>query len=171
MRTKLRPHEKKFFETRSHWITVVKPFLLFLLSVALVVVVFFFVHSPSGFLTIVRWISLILLVTAGLYFLYREWYRRRDIWVITNLRVIDEKGIFTLYTKESPLEKINNVSDYQNILGRMLNYGKIEIQTAAEDGATIYPRVAKPRQLKDAISKCRDEYSEDMHRRKDQAGD
>ncbi len=171
MRTKLRPNENKILETRTHWITVVKPFLLFLLSIALVAVVFLFVHNQSGFLTLVRWISWILLVAAGLYFFYREWYRRRDIWAVTNLRVIDEKGIFNLYTKESPLEKINNVSYYQNLLGRALNYGNIEIQTAAEDGATIYPKVASPLKLKDTVSKCRDEYSKEMQRQKARAGE
>jgi len=164
MRTRLRPGERKILETRTHWITVVRPFLDFLLAVAIFIVLFIFIHKKSGLLNALRLASTIFLVIAFLYFLYREWYRRRDIWAVTNLRVIDEKGIFSLYSKESPLEKINNISYYQHLIGRLLNYGSIEIQTAAEDGATIYRKVTNPKLLKDTIAKCRDEYSSEMMR-------
>lgn len=161
MRTKLRDHEEKVFETRTHWISMVRPFLFLLAAVALVILAYF-VLEPGRGIMVLRWASLILLAVGVLYFGYREWYRRRDIWVVTNLRVIDEKGIFTLYTKESPLEKINNISYRQTIPGRILHYGEVEIQTAAEDGATIYRMIAHPRELKDTIARCRDEYSRDL---------
>ncbi len=99
---------------------------------------------------------------ALLFFGYREWYRRRDIWVVTNLRVIDEEGIFTLMSKESPMEKINNISYRQTIIGRILNYGEIEIQTAAMDGATLYTMITNPKKLKDTIAKTRDEFAREM---------
>ncbi len=45
----------------------------------------------------------------------------------------------------------------QSLLGRILGYGEVEIQTAAEDGATIYRMVKNPLLLKDTIARCRDE--------------
>lgn len=81
---------------------------------------------------------------------------------MTNLRVIDEEGIFTLITKESPLEKINNISYKQTILGRILNYGEVEIQTAAEHGATIYPMITNPKILKKVVANARDEYAKNL---------
>ena len=81
---------------------------------------------------------------------------------MTNLRVIDERGIFTLFTKESPLEKINNLSYEQTVIGRMLNFGQVEIQTAAEDGATVYTLITNPKRLKDEIAVARDAYSREL---------
>ena len=159
MRTKLRAGEKKILETRTHWLTVAKPFLFLMLTLSFFIVSLFLLNQSNNYVTALRWACGILLLVAGLNFLYREWYRRRDIWVVTNLRVIDENGVFSLYSKESPLEKINNLSYYQSLWGRLFNFGNVEVQTAAEDGATVYRMVARPRLLKDTIAECRDEYS------------
>jgi membrane protein YdbS with pleckstrin-like domain len=161
MRTKLRDHEKKLFETRTHWLSMWKPALILLVA-ALFFFFAYFRMEPGGATPILRKISLILFVLAAIYFVYCEMYRRRDIWVVTNLRVIDERGIFTLFTKESPLEKINNLSYEQTIIGRTLNFGQIEIQTAAEDGATIYTLITNPKRLKDEIAVARDAYSREL---------
>jgi len=162
MRTKLREGEQKLFETRAHWVKVLKPFLIFLLALVLFILSMVLIPGDGSFDKFARWGAVIFLGLAACYFGYREWYRRRDIWAVTNLRVIDEKGIFSRYSKESPLDKINNLSYNQSILGRILNFGNVEIQTAAEDGATIYRQVAKPKQLKETIAHCRDEYGREL---------
>ena len=41
----------------------------------------------------------------------------------------------------------------------MFGYGDIEIQTAAEAGATIYKMVNNPKKLRDAISSAQEEYN------------
>lgn len=161
MRTKLRDHERSIFETRTHWLSMWKPVLILLAAAAFLYVTYFRLE-PSSALPLLRKASLLLFVLCALFFAYRELYRRRDIWVVTNLRVIDERGIFTLFTKESPLEKINNLSYEQNIIGRLFNYGQIEIQTAAEDGATIYTLITNPKRLKDEIATARDAYSKEL---------
>jgi len=158
MRTKLREGERKILETRTHWVTVVKPFLVFFLALALFVSALMALPGTGWIRQAVRWACGLVLAVAALVFLYREWFRRRDIWVVTNLRVIDEKGIFRLFSKESPLDKINNLSMTQSLLGRVLGYGDVEIQTAAEDGATIYHMVKGPKRLKDMIARCREDY-------------
>ena len=90
-------------------------------------------------------------VFAGLYLWYAIAERRVDIWVVTNLRVIDESGIITHQIKESPLDKINNVQYRQTFAGRMLDFGDVEIQTAAEQGATINQFVSHPKLLHDTV--------------------
>jgi uncharacterized membrane protein YdbT with pleckstrin-like domain len=161
MRTKLRDHEHNLFETRTHWLSMWKPFLILLATMVFLYLAYLRM-DPGGATPTLRKLSLILFVLGAIYFIYRELYRRRDIWVVTNLRVIDERGIFTLFTKESPLEKINNLSYEQNIIGRMMNYGQIEIQTAAEDGATVYTLITNPKRLKEEIAMARDAYSKEL---------
>jgi uncharacterized membrane protein YdbT with pleckstrin-like domain len=162
MRTKLREGERLIFETRAHWISVVKPFLILLAAAVLFLLSFVLVRYPTGLTRTVQWICGGLVIVAALYFAYWEWFRRRDIWAVTNLRVVDEMGIFRRYSKESPLDKINNLSYDQSLPGRILNFGQVEIQTAAEDGATIYRNVARPKQLKETIAHYRDEYGREL---------
>jgi hypothetical protein len=77
---------------------------------------------------------------------------------VTNFRVIDEAGLLNHYAKESPLDKINNVSYDQTLAGRLFNFGHVEIQTAAEAGATDYYNVNHPKRLKDTITAAQAEY-------------
>jgi uncharacterized membrane protein YdbT with pleckstrin-like domain len=93
-----------------------------------------------------------------LYFLLRYFTWKVNIWVVTNFRVIDESGLLSHYAKESPLEKINNVSYDQTLMGRLCNYGHVEIQTAAEIGATDYFNVNHPRKLKDTITAAQSDH-------------
>lgn len=93
-----------------------------------------------------------------LYFLYKYLAWRVNTWAVTNYRVIDETGLISHYAKESPLEKINNVSYDQNLFGRIFNYGHVEIQTAAEIGSTDYRDVHGPKMLKDTITLAQADY-------------
>ena len=70
-------------------------------------------------------------------FLYRYLDRRVNIWAVTNERLIDEWGILTHKSKENPLDKINDIVVEQTILGRLLGYGGISVQTAAKAGETM----------------------------------
>jgi uncharacterized membrane protein YdbT with pleckstrin-like domain len=93
-----------------------------------------------------------------LVFLVKYFQWKSNIWVVTNYRVIDEAGLLSHYAKESPLDKINNVSYDQTLWGRLFNYGHVEIQTAAEVGATDYFNVFHPKRLKDTITLAQSEY-------------
>jgi uncharacterized membrane protein YdbT with pleckstrin-like domain len=162
MRTKLREGERLIFQTRAHWITVIKPALVFFLALVLLVLSFVLLKKDATIAPVAHLVCAALAVVAAGYFGYFEWFRRCDLWAVTNLRVVDEMGIFKRFSKESPLDKINNLSYDQSLLGRILGYGDVEIQTAAEDGATIYRKVAKPKQLKETIAHYRDEYPKEL---------
>lgn len=153
MRTKLKNSEKVLFKTQHHWVVLVNPFLISLLIFGLFVLLYA-VKENGGI-----WILIIVFLSFG-YFGYKYFERRFDIWVVTNLRIIDEQGVFSISAKESPLEKINNVTYHQSLTGRILGFGDIEIQTAAEMGATTYHKIAKPNELKDSITTAQEEYKQ-----------
>ena len=146
MRTPLQKGEKVLLITRPSWITMIIP--AFIALVGLVV---------AYFIDFFGW-GLAISIPALLYFLYKYLSWRVNIWGVTNYRVIDETGLINHFAKESPLEKINNVSYDQSLFGRIFNYGHVEIQTAAEIGSTDYHDVHGPKLLKDTITLAQADY-------------
>ena len=146
MRSQLKKDEKLLIIIRQHWIKLVLPFFAWLS-----VTVLLFALAPVK-------IALIIALIAALYpaYIYIEW--KNNLWAVTNMRVIDEAGFFSRYSKESPLDKINNVEYDQSIWGRMLGYGDVEIQTAAEMGDSTNVMIHDPKLLKDTITHAQEEY-------------
>jgi uncharacterized membrane protein YdbT with pleckstrin-like domain len=155
MKTKLLRDEKIIIETKPHWLTLVGPFLLMIIGSIIGIII-----GNYGLL--------IVLIFVG-YFIYRIFQRNNNLWAVTNLRVIDEYGVFSNNTKESPLDKINNVSYLQSFWGKIFGYGNVQIQTAAEIGSTTYFAVENPKELKDSITHMQEEYKQ--HQIKKQANE
>jgi len=101
------------------------------------------------------------LVTVGFWIpilLYYILRRATTRYVVTNRRVISEYGILNKKSKESPLDRINNISHSQSIVGRIFNYGDVQIQTASEMGATVFKFLPAPKQFKWEITNQVDLY-------------
>jgi uncharacterized membrane protein YdbT with pleckstrin-like domain len=132
--------------TRQHWIKLAIPFLAWLL---ITIIMLLWLHNG---------IALMVILFTAIYpaVEYINW--KYNLWAVTNLRVVDESGFFTRYSKESPLDKINNVEYDQPLLGRILGYGNVDIQTAAEMGETKYELIHRPKLLKDTITHAQEEY-------------
>jgi uncharacterized membrane protein YdbT with pleckstrin-like domain len=77
-------------------------------------------------------------------------WRNREF-VITNRRVIQLSGVFSKNVGDSSLEKVNDVKLVQSFLGRMFDYGDIEILTASELGANKINMIAHPIRYKIAM--------------------
>jgi len=146
MKTRLKNDETIFLVTRLHWFTMVVPWLITIGAIILG-----FVLGGYGFL---------LVLAAILFITYKMVERNNNIWVVTNLRVIDEFGVFSNNSKESPLDKINNVTYQQSFWGKIFGFGSVQIQTAAEIGSTSYSMVAGPSKLKDSISQMQEQYKD-----------
>jgi uncharacterized membrane protein YdbT with pleckstrin-like domain len=147
MRTPLQKGEKILLVTYSSWVSLIWPVLGLILA--------FPIGYKMGFEHLYAWV---LIVFGILFFLGRYASWKVNIWVVTNYRVIDEAGLLSHYAKESPLDKINNVSYDQTVAGRLFNFGHVEIQTAADLGATDYYNVNHPRRLKDTITAAQSEF-------------
>ncbi len=147
MRTILKKDEKKLIIIRQHWLKLALPFLAWLMLAILLLV---FIKNYR--------VDFIIILLTALYPMieYINW--KNNLWCVTNLRVVDESGFFTRYSKESPLDKINNVEYDQSIWGRIFGFGNVDIQTAAELGETTYNLIHHPKLLKDTITHAQEEY-------------
>ncbi len=148
MRTILRRDEKVILEVSKHWIVLMKP--AFIMAIASIIFIFM-AGSDAQFLKATRWYAFLAICISGFYLWYCMRERKVNLWIITNLRVISEEGLFTWQAKESPIDKINNMQYRQTVFGRMLDFGDVEIQTAAEAGATIDQYVSHPKRLHDTV--------------------
>ncbi|MBU0493446.1 MAG: PH domain-containing protein [Chloroflexi bacterium] len=123
-------------------------------------------------------VGAILLMLVGLYpgfwlfWSFLVWNNRR--YLITTHRVVQIEGIFNKNTKDSSLEKINDILMAQSVMGRLLNYGDVDILTASEPkGENRIERVARPVAFKTTILDQKERLGERDHfeRRADRAGE
>ncbi len=145
MRTKLRENETIVMITKRHPVTII---WLYAATIALLVL---WLWLPKTSLKPVGPYAGYILIAVVLISVVKTWSRQRDIWVVTDQRVVDEAGIFTIRSMECPLDKITNVMIAQSVPGRILGYGKIQIQTAGEAGLNEVVKVMRPRAFRNAI--------------------
>ena len=151
MRTKLKPNEKLILVLNRHWVVLLKPAFFSLLFVIATFVAFGYSPKAGNYL-------LLITIIPFLFLFWKILVRHFDIWAVTNFRVIDEFGVLSRNSKESPLDKINNISFNQSLMGRIFGYGSVEIQTAAEMGATTYHLITSPKLLKDTVTEYQENY-------------
>jgi uncharacterized membrane protein YdbT with pleckstrin-like domain len=151
MKTELKSGEALMLVTRPHWFTMVFPVMVLLGALVIGIVI-------GGY-------GLFVILAGGLYFLYKAVERKNNIWAVTSMRIIDEFGVFSNNSKESPLDKINNVSYQQTFWGKVFGFGNVQIQTAAEIGSTTYTMVQRPARLKDTITRMQEEYKDNLIRK------
>ncbi|WP_448593592.1 PH domain-containing protein [Thermoflexus hugenholtzii] len=89
-------------------------------------------------------IPLILLIHT----LLRWW---NEVYLVTTRRVVQVEGILNKSVMDSSLEKVNDVMLRQSLLGRLLNYGDIEILTASEIGVNRLRCIADPLRFKQVM--------------------
>jgi membrane protein YdbS with pleckstrin-like domain len=100
-------------------------------------------------------ISLFVLISA--FVDYLRW--NNEQYVVTDQRVIQLRGIFNKDVIDSSLDKINDVELRQSWLGRIFNYGTIEILTASDVGINQMRRIGRPLEFKRAMLEAKHNYA------------
>lgn len=145
MRSRLRPGEELIIEVRRHAIALAVPVAGLLFAAGACGAAF--LAPQRGW----RVVGAAALAAAAAWALWRYVTWRADLWAVTTHRVIDESGVLTTRMVDSPLETINNVACQQSLFGRMLGFGRVEIQTAADRAAVEIAGIADPETLRDAV--------------------
>ena len=100
-------------------------------------------------------ISLFVLISA--LFDYMRW--NNEQYVVTDQRVIQLRGIFNKEVIDSSLDKINDVELRQSWLGRLFDFGTIEILTASDVGINEMRRIGRPLDFKRAMLEAKHNYA------------
>ena len=136
MRTKLLENEKLIYVAKKHWILYVLGFII----ASTIVLVFSVIKA-------IFW-GVVIGLLVILYIFYE---RKTNIWIVTNKRFIDEWGIITNNAKQTSIDKINDITLKKDILGMILQYGDVSVQSAAEIGLISAKLVSHPEKLREAI--------------------
>lgn len=97
-------------------------------------------------------------VIFGAVYAWRDFIRRANDFVLTNHRIIQEIGVLSRRSIDSRLDKINNVEHRQTLLGRLLSYGDVEIDTASQAGISVFRNVSHPLELRNGILAAAEQY-------------
>ena len=77
-----------------------------------------------------------------------------DIWVITNMRVIDvrQDGFFSRSTSEIRVEWIQDISsDSEGFFATVFRYGNVTVQTAGQHNSLLFEQVPNPENIRDLL--------------------
>jgi PH (Pleckstrin Homology) domain-containing protein/putative oligomerization/nucleic acid binding protein len=132
--TLLADGERIALRTRQHWLaTIIDGRYPWLILIASLVLLFLSQNLGAGTpRDVLGYLILagVLLSVAWLIKVYWNWWAQD--YIITNRRVLKVEGIINKRSADSSLEKINDAVLEQNLVGRILNYGDLDILTAAD---------------------------------------
>jgi uncharacterized membrane protein YdbT with pleckstrin-like domain len=75
-----------------------------------------------------------------------------DSLTVTDQRVILEEGVLRRTSTVIPLDRVQDVSTVQTLVGRILDYGTVEIDAAGAGGAERFEFVTGPLRVRDQVS-------------------
>jgi Bacterial PH domain/Short C-terminal domain len=132
--TLLADGERIALRTRQHWLaTIIDARYPWLILIASLVLLFLSQNLGPGTPRDVLGYAIlagVLIAVAWLIKVYWSWWAQD--YMITNRRVLKVEGIINKRSADSSLEKINDAVLEQNLVGRILNYGDLDILTAAD---------------------------------------
>ncbi len=138
---------------RPHWKLLLVPggwliLLLFLLGVVLVWV-------PGSGMVDLLLVAALLAAAAVLVLrpLVNWWFTR---YVLTTERLITRRGLVARWGIEIPLERVTNVNFSQTVLERLLGAGDLLVESAGEEGRSMFSNIPRPDRFQALLYKVRE---------------
>ena len=138
---------------RRHWIELVRK-ILPAMGVTLVILILLMLtgvmaQNNLGF----RCLYLFLIVLTIGWYIWGILDYRNDYLLVTNQRVVRQEKVifFNEWQQVAFLEQIQNVDFSTSFVGRLLNYGAMQIQTAGSTGKIVFDYVPDPESIKSVI--------------------
>src|SRR5947208_11858903 len=145
----LLPGENLILKLHQHWIFVAKSLMI---PVALLILVVLadvsFLKSNSSAIQI----ATLAVVAIALLWLIVVWIRWRSIvYTLTDQRIKLESGVFSRSEKIIPIDRIQDCTTRQSLIGRILGYGRVEVDAAGAQGAEVLVHLPKPGVFRDHV--------------------
>jgi|ERR1700682_3450105 len=145
------PGETELLHVNRHVLLMVKRVLLPTVVVVAVVIAGALVRPP-GALADLRWFALLALLLGLLVYLdiqYIVW--RSETYTITDERVLLRRGVIGKFSRSIGLARVQDVSTSQDLIGRIFDFGTVEIESAGKDGAEVLTYVPDPQHFRNVL--------------------
>lgn len=171
--------ESVVLETRQHWFVVLRSVGVLLLALVLVAIAIWYV-GEAGWLQnrAGDWVAIALWVLFALITLTAAW--RTLAWVterfyVTTSKIVYAHGILNRNVTSTPLVKIDEMTLRRPLLGRLLGFGRLDVQNAAGGqeplaGLEYLPRPVRLYQLVSERSRSQRMVEGGAHRDDDRDG-
>jgi len=140
----LQPNEKALHKTTIHWMVLMSSIIWACLSLIIILPIAMFAAWKGQY-----WVWLLLVIPVGLLLSAAVAVKTSEL-VITDRRVLIKVGFIQRQTFEMFISKIESVAVGQGMIGRMLNYGTVEIRGTGGSSES-FATIAAPLQFRDAI--------------------
>ena len=155
----LTPGETIKYELKPHWRALFWPGVILVVMIG--VGVYLYAASSNQ---ILHWIILAAALVILVWFVlipFMRWITTQ--YVFTDRRIIIRRGLLTKQGRDVPLAKVNNVSFEQRFIGRMLNYGELQVESANADGSLYIQDVPNVEEIQRDVYRLQEE--DDARRR------
>ena len=150
MAGQLLPGENLILKLHQHWIFVAKSLLIPIALLLLLVVADIVLGSTSA--TNIRLPLTLAIVAIALLWLIIVWIRWQSIvYTLTDQRIKLETGVFSRSEKIIPIDRIQDCTTRQSLIGRILGYGRVEVDAAGAQGAEVLVHLPKPGVFRDHV--------------------
>src|SRR5579864_4275743 len=149
----LLPGENLILKDHPHWVVLIKSVLVPVVLVILVVIADFTVLGPDNlYVPHLRTILTLGVVALALLWLIVVWIRWQSIsYTLTDQRIKIESGVFGRQSKMIPIDRIQDCTTRMSLVGRMLGYGRVEVDAAGAQGAEVLLHLPNPGAFRDQV--------------------
>src|SRR6266699_2509113 len=149
--SELLPGENLVLKTHQHWIVLVKALVIPVVVLIVAAVVDFTVKSGTG-IPHFRTIVALAAVAIALLWLIVVWIRWQSVaYTLTDQRIKIESGVFGRASKIIPIDRIQDCTTKQTLFGRILGYGRVEVDAAGAQGAEVLEHLPNPGTFRDEV--------------------
>jgi len=140
----LQPDERALHQTTIHWMALTGSVVGAVLCLIVIVPIAIFAAWRDFY-----WAWLLLVIPAGILLSAAVTVRTSEL-VITDRRVLIKVGFIQRHTFEMFISKIESVAVFQSMLGRLFNYGTVDIRGTGGSSES-FTTIAAPLAFRDAI--------------------
>jgi uncharacterized membrane protein YdbT with pleckstrin-like domain len=151
--SKLLPGENLVLKDHPHWITLVKSLVAPVVVFIAVLVADLTLFAP-GHVYVAKLRTILTLAAAALALLWFivVWIRRQSItYTLSDQRITIQSGVLSRQEKIIPIDRVQDCTTRQSLFGRMIGYGRVEIDAAGAQGAEVLDHLPSPGEFRDQV--------------------
>lgn len=151
--SKLLPGETLILKDNPHWITIAKSLVLPVVLVVLVLIADYTLLKPgNAYVPKLRTILTLGVVALAILWAIVVWIRWRSTsYTLTDQRITIETGVFSRAQKIIPIDRVQDCTTRQSLFGRLIGYGRVEVDAAGAQGAEVLDHLPKPGDFRDQV--------------------